>query len=230
MILISTCSWGAVTYLSGACLGGTSNTNTTAAINTTGATLLVVSIGDCNSACGSVPFIPPSDNVSNSFTNIYLTQSTDAIYYVVNPVTSTSYKLTAACNSTACYPSACVMAFSNTNSSSLDQKNNNFLASSFTIQPGNVSPTLNNELVVTAELAGIAGTASINGSFSGNVVTNGAQGAGISYMIQTTSTSENPTWTITGGSLGTNYSAIMTFYSGHLNILNRSSVNSSTVN
>lgn len=100
----------------------------------------------------------------------------------------------------------------------VDKTNGANTASGTSFQTGSVAPSENNELIITAMVAGI-GTAGYNcGSGFTNLFENdfhndpgGNQGAALSYKIQTAAAPENPTWSWTGtGSAG---GTIVTFRS-----------------
>lgn len=174
---------------------GSSNNNdvTTSAVNTTGSTLIVISI-----AVGNVTPTTPSDNQGNTYTQAVATGVSvrnTAIFYCKNPTTNSSHTFTYSQSSS--FPSIYVMAFSGDVNTVGSTNNNSGVAS--TIQPGSVTPSGDNELFVSSVATNGATTYSINSSFtiqekiesSGANYKNGA----ISYKIQTTGSSENPTWT-----------------------------------
>jgi hypothetical protein len=82
------------------------------------------------------------------------------------------------------------------------------------IQPGSVTPTQNNELVVTGIGTSIAtGTPTVNGGFTveNTVPLLGGQyfGGGLADLVQTAATPANPLWTWSG--TGNLVAVIMTF-------------------
>jgi hypothetical protein len=73
-----------------------------------------------------------------------------------------------------------------------------------TIAPGSLTPSVNDTLVVTSAMCSDGQSlASINGGFTigPSVPATGSNfGCGIAYLIQTTATAANPTWTLSGSS------------------------------
>jgi hypothetical protein len=99
------------------------------------------------------------------------------------------------------------VAFSGASGSPLDQFNSNFSG-----QSGSITPTQNNEVVVSGMSSIDSATATVDSGFTGIAVPNvTAQhiGNGIAYLIQTTATSENVTWSVGDGKV-----TIASFISG----------------
>jgi hypothetical protein len=176
-----------------------SATVTSPAINTTGATLIVVISAAQNSS------LTITDSVGNTWSNLTQVSSNgyQQIYYVVNPTTSASHTFS---NSTSSYnPTICIMAFSGTaTSSAFDQQNTGTQNYGNTVQPGSVTPSVNNEVVITGMSAvNAVGTVTINGSYSapiGQAFNSGGSfniAAYMSYLVQTSATATNPTWSFT---------------------------------
>lgn len=172
---------------------GSGDGTTTPAIDTTGATLLV-----CSTSTDSSP--APTDNMGNTWVlavksgNGGSFNNSNAIYYVENPTTSASHTFTPQ----GSLPGFAVAAFSGTlTSSSLDQTNSTASSTS----PGSITPGVDNELIITGEGGSASGTVTIDLGFTILEQYNGAggatYGAGIAYLIQTTATAVNPTWTWT---------------------------------
>jgi len=175
---------------------------TTGAINTTGADLLVAVISDY-SAGGGVSF---SDSKGNTWA--LLTQYNDGvaarvqIAYVKSPSVGSGHTFTA--TNAFTFPSVCVAAFSGSDlSAPFDQQNGASNSSTTSQQPGSVTPSANNELLI----AGV----SFNGAFSGLSVNSSftsldsaayaggaCLGSALGYKIQTSAGAENPTWSWTG--------------------------------
>lgn len=191
------------------------NTVTTGAINTTGADFIAVVL-----AYYTVnPISGISDSKSNSFSPLTV-QSTTAsaagrIFYIHNPAVGSGHTFSA--GTTADYPSIEAAAFSGSLASPFDVENgaNTNLATS--LATGSITPGSANELVI----AGI----SFDGNFSGSNPTIGggftitdatgagslnAFGGGLAYLIQTTATAANPTWTGAGAG-GTAAAVIASF-------------------
>ncbi len=68
-----------------------------------------------------------------------------------------------------------------------------------TLQPGSVTPSENNELIVTGLGFYPSGVLSVNSSFTisdqVNYVSSAAMGLGAAYLVQGTAGAVNPTWT-----------------------------------
>jgi hypothetical protein len=195
-------------------VGAGNDTFSTAAINSTGANLLV--------ACWTDALIDPvlSDSYGNTWT---LARSYKAwtfsskIYYSYGtPTVGAGHTMTI--TGTDFYGSGQLWAFSGADTANpLDQSNESGAAGVTTLQPGSVTPTTAGQLVMT-HVAYDAGTlATINGGFaspgSGSAGSSGVYGGSASsYLIQTTAAAANPTWTWTNGA---NASAtIATFKAG----------------
>jgi hypothetical protein len=205
-----------IALLTQAGIGGpTESTIVTAAIDTTGATLLVLAVGFYNGAHADV-------TISDSATNTWSTRTTYSqadysvkIYYAENPITSATHTFTKSVNDT--YGSIAVAAFSNTAVASVvDGDAGAGGAATTTQQPGSLTPGQNNSLVITALVypPTAAGAATINSSFTVAHSQNGDAGAGnhsvaLAYKVQTTAGAENPTWT--SPTSGTLVAAITSF-------------------
>lgn len=173
---------------------------TTAGINTAGATLLVAVIGFLSAGGRTMSL---TDSNSNTWSQLTQNDGTLAnqTYYAVNPTVGAGHTFTGTNGGTTAYGSLCVAAFSGVvTTTPFDQSNGAQNASSTTQQPGSITPSANNELVVTTlENNTPLNTLTINGSYSitdqvtavgGNTV-----GSGLAYWVQTTATATNPTWT-----------------------------------
>jgi hypothetical protein len=190
------------------------NSVVTSGINTTGANFIVAVVAELT----QLPLSTITDTYNNTW--IPLTSwpgsggATLRIIYTQNATVGTGHAFTATINnSTPCYPSICVLAFSNIQTvSPFDQQSGN-IVTGITSQPGSITPSLTNEVVISAVLS--TGTApTVNGGFSGNEITASyvpsfAFGSSLSYIIETSIAASNPTWS--GSSL--EVSAIATFKS-----------------
>ena len=175
------------------------NAVTTDAIDTTGATLLVVAISG-TSAAGTRTL---TDSKSNTWTQG--AQSNNAfsqivIFYATNPSSvGSGHTFTAGAAGT--YPMAMVLAFSGTDTSQARDQQNSAGATSTTLQPGSVTPGQNGEVLVTALNGGFNGatTYSIDSGFTltdqAGFLGGKAYGGAIAYLIQGTAAAINPTWT-----------------------------------
>ncbi len=102
-------------------------------------------------------------------------------------------------------PTICWAAFSGSVASPVDQQNGTSTPANPTVQPGSITPSENDCLVISA--AGVynetVGGPTVNSPFT---VTNGFAGVGnqawggsLAYSIQTTAAAANPTWTVGAG-------------------------------
>src|SRR5574341_912330 len=177
---------------------------TSDAVDTTGSSLLVVAV----SSYAVVAVATVTDSKSNTWTQ--LTTRTDpganlsrqTLYYAQNPTVGTGHTFTASTSPTASFPAIGVYAFSGTATTAVfDVENGNGADAVTSIQPGSVTPTQNNEVVVAALCFESSDTISIGSGFtlSDQVpwVVNVNFGLAIAYKIQTTAGAENPTWSWT---------------------------------
>lgn len=179
--------------------GGSANGVTTGTVDTTGATLIVISTSRYSPAGESTTV---SDSKGNTWTALTLSQANgvaNRLYYCANPTVGSGH--TFSTSDTGSYPSIAVLAFTGNTATPFDQENGGLaVATSLTIP--SVTPTEDNELIV----AGIshenntAGSVTINGGFTAYTVaysSGNSEGGGIAYLIQTTATAASPTWNIT---------------------------------
>lgn len=180
---------------------------TTASCNTTGATLLVVSIAYTNlSATYTI-----SDSKSNTWTCLTAkSQVGDGgtqLCYAFSPTVGTSHTFSVAISpSTSQRATIGAMAFNNTLSGSgvFDQQTGGTGAST-TCAAGSLTPAVAGELFVTGLTGnGLSATSlTINSSYT--IPTGGTNTAtwdsGMAYFVDSTTTAQNPTWTIAGDSI-----------------------------
>lgn len=190
--------------------GGTGGT--TAAIDTTGADFLVMVV-----AWYVAPTTTPSDSKSNTWvggTIQTVNNQSCRIFYSYNPTVGTGHTFTFS-SASSIYPAIQVLAFSGlvTSATPFDQQNGNTNTSSTTIQPGSVTPTRNNELLIAgccheqASYTIDSGfTEAFDIAYSGSV----NMGGSAAYLIQSALAAINPTFTLAGSSAN-NAAAIATF-------------------
>jgi hypothetical protein len=187
------------TFITNTAAGGTASSVTTSSIDTTGATLLVVGINrDASTNAFNL-----SDNKGNSF--IFLNQVDQgvarcALFYSIPTSVGSGHTFTN--TGTNNFSSLFVLAFSGDRDQKIIDAVVKSNASSTTVSPGSITPTLNDSLLVTGLSISGAGTPiSIDSSFtetneldfsSGNYY-----GGAMAYKIQTTGSAETPTWTRT---------------------------------
>jgi hypothetical protein len=185
------------------------NSATTAAVNITGANLIVVFVGWFSAATT----IAISDSASNTWSGPIGTPVSANValstYYLFNPTTSASYTVTITSPGNPTFPSVAMMAWSGAATSPLDQAAGHGNVSAGTsVQAGFITPSANNELIPVglAVDTSLPGSPSINSGFTQldfvpwvNGV-NEAVGSG--YLAQTTAAVVNPTWSWTNTSDG----------------------------
>lgn len=162
-----------------------------AAIDTTGATLLIASFSS-----GS-----PADVITDSQSNTWipLTAPTSGnpgrLFYVLNPVTSIIHTF----QSTGNVPSACIGAFDTVDT--FDSESGLGGISTPTAQNGSLTPSANTNLMIS----GLGGRPSTTFLIdSGYTVTDGESiqggvnfGSALAYLEQASATAQNPTWATT---------------------------------
>ena len=179
------------------------NHPTTSGINTTGATLLIV-----GESCFSIsPCNAPTDSNNNTWHSLTqragMSGGTEQMWYAYDKNGSAlsvgnNHTFTGDTN----VYGMIVEAFSGTKTTAdpLDSQNGSSITSAVSGQPGNITPSENNELLVT--YMGAGGSASqtyqINQSFN---ITNQVgftgsvtYGQGMAYLVETSAATQNPTW------------------------------------
>ena len=192
----------AITRVAGTCAGSSDgNSVTTAGINTTGATLYVVSVSDHPANHGTV-----SDSQSHTW-NTSLVQadaggSSSKLFFVVAASTNASHTFTL--NGASTFGTICVIAFSGTHATPYTGQEASNTAAADNVTPGTITPSENNCVVVTGIGFNDNKTFSITGGWTiedQEDYTGGLHfGGGIAYIIQTTAASASPNWSFVGGS------------------------------
>jgi hypothetical protein len=195
----------AFTFLVGAeasSAGG--ETSTTPGIDTTGATLIVISLSYLIDApaSGGTPTI--SDSKGNTWTPLteYATSGhafDGEIKLLYTFPSSVGAAHTFSANLASSFNAITVAVFGG-KSATFDQETGATSPGATTQQPGSITPSANNALLVSGCLfvdAGETGDASINSGFTLVHSKSDASGFGsaIAYKIQTSAGAENPTWT-----------------------------------
>lgn len=180
------------------CAGGPTG-NTSPGVDTTGATLLIAT-----TSCWV--FTSLTDSKGNTWTPLTLQSGAlpnVRIYYCPTPVVGASHTFTLS----ATYSTAQITAWSGSLATTPFDVENSGGAAAASVATGSVTPSVDNSLIVTAFGDNLGAAASINSSFTisdqepwSNAVNFGGACA---YLIQTTATAVNPTWT----SVGANWSA-----------------------
>lgn len=178
------------------------STEASSAIDTTGATLLVVVASYLYNAAVTL-----TDSAGNTWTPLtaYSTSASTRvrIYYCLSPSTSASHTFQLA--GALSYPALAVAAFSGTlTASAFDVENGNFNNSGTTVATGTVTPSEGNELLIFGFSSNASGSYSVDvGTIANQAGLLGASafGVALAYQIQTTATARNATWTSGSGTL-----------------------------
>ncbi len=170
---------------------------TTSAIDTTGASLLVAAI--CHHSAGAGSMVDSKGNTWVELTAQVVTTSRARMFYVLNPTVGSGHTATFDGNP---FGTLSFAAFSGANTTDVfDIENGATDDSASSLQPGSVTPNQNDSLIVTAlAFNDTVAAPAINGGFSTPVTTEhnagtADRGGSIAYLIQTTATAANPTWT-----------------------------------
>lgn len=188
---------------------GSATTVTTTALDTTGATLIVL-------VCGFNQNATPPSNGSFSLTdsqgnmwsagfnpNIGKTQNntrTTMIAWRANPATNASHTFTLT-GVGSFDPTVAVLAFSG--AVGFPEKLVGAIGATVTsLSPGSITPSQNNELLIAGLCLPSTSTATIDASFSITDQTGGTTGQFVAaaYLIQTTAGAATPTWSFASNS------------------------------
>lgn len=168
---------------------------TTAAIDTTGYTLLIAAtVGE-----GGHTLTDSKGNTWTALTTYGVNSTFVRLYYCVNPTVGTGHTFTASVG----YRAVAAMAFTGQAATPFDQQNGANTTSGSSLSTGSITPTENDELVFTAiGLADTLTSISVNSGFTTSAAQNSASGTnfgiGIGHIIQTTAGAVNPAWSWTG--------------------------------
>lgn len=171
---------------------------TSSAIDTTGASLLVVVLVYYEPS--TAPTI--TDSKSNSWTGLSVTSITNEdaikILYAQNPTVGSGHTFTV--SGAATYPSICVAAFSGTVTASVfDVENGNSSTGAVTsITTGSITPAQDNELIVAGLCQYTGGTPTIDNGLSVADSVNQNAGvyfaSGLAWKQQGVAAAINPAW------------------------------------
>lgn len=169
---------------------------TTVAINMTGATLFVANVGQYDG--GTIT--APTDSQGNTWIGLTgqdaTTEPYSRLYYVSNP--SVNAAQTFSISNSNIFGTICVAGFSGFDV--FDVENGAINSASPTIQPGSVTPSQSNELIITGVSSNPTNdTYTINSGFTitdSQLHTPGAtEGSALAYLVQGAAAAINPTWT-----------------------------------
>lgn len=179
---------------------GLENATTTDAIDTSGSNLIVIGVGWYG---GTTANVTVSDSKSNTWSGltaaVHAANIRSRLFYSFTPTVGSGHTFTSSGSST--FAPVFVLALSGSVASPFDQENGATSSGGGNNQPGSVTPSEDNELLVTANacLEDIADMV-INSGFTSigwfdDVAT--SVGVGMAYKIQTSAGAENPTWSWT---------------------------------
>lgn len=172
---------------------------TTSPIDTTGATLIVVQ--------ESGAILGLTDSKGNTWIpltarNISFLVASLRLFYCINPIVGSGHTFSTSGSSSE-FSTINVVAFSSTGIVSFDAENGTNNVSSPATN-GSISPAASDELFVVGLGTNGGPSATIDSSF---IITNQEPysggvnfGGGLAYLISSGSSSQNPTWTVTGAS------------------------------
>jgi hypothetical protein len=169
---------------------GSPNTNSfdTSGINTTGANLIVISIGTFGANAN------PTDSKGNTWTA--LTQRTNSsrnqqLFYCASPTVGSGHTFNPN-SGNASYPTINVTAWSGAAASPFDQQ-----SGAASRQPGSITPSEDNCLLVTGVMDQGGGATTIDSGFTiSDTETNDGNhfNSSAAYLVQTTAGAVNPSW------------------------------------
>lgn len=179
---------------------------TSAAVDTTGATLLVVCVSKSGATAAGAAISDSNGNTWHALANVANGAVNTCIFYAYDKsggplVTSAATTFTIGSPSTS---GAICSAYSGTQTGSdpFDQQNSNTAATSTTCPTGSITPTTDGQVVITSMATQVTATApfTLNNSYVVNGFMMGAAGAvqavGGGYIVQGSAAATNPTWTV----------------------------------
>lgn len=198
-LLVPSQGWAAIALVNSVSAGSAGGGVTTGSIDNTGANFLACAVG--GSAGSSATVSDSSSNTWTPLTRLDISSSSVQLFYVANATVSNAQTFTTTGLS---FDSIICKSFSGVKTASpADQSNSNELgAGDVSVTTGSVTPTEDNELILTgigfdSDVANLG----INSSFTGvtYVAFVGGQHypVGMAYKIQTTAGADNPTWSWT---------------------------------
>lgn len=186
-------------------VGGTPSSNTgftSAPVDTSTSTLLVASCSFFNGSSDCAL----ADSKTNTWVGPISTLWRDAagsrqiyMWYAYTPTVGTGHTFTFSCSpAVACFPSGMVLAFKGTVGTTVDQSNGT-ASGVGGASPGSITPTANNEVVVSSALStDAAASFSVDSSMTitDQTAFNGSfnEGGAAAYIVQGTAGAINPTW------------------------------------
>jgi hypothetical protein len=178
------------------------SSGTSAAIDTTGSSLILVVVGNTTAGESSV-----SDSNGNTWLRLFYGPVNTGrvwIYGCANPTVGSGHTFTV----TTANPSFCVAAFSGTGDYPFFKMwTSNGSSGATSIQAGSITPTANGGLVIAALAYRDTTAVSIDGGFTitdqNPYVGAVAVGSALAYLIQGGAAAANPTWNWTNSAICT---------------------------
>lgn len=176
---------------------------TTSGLTTTGATLIVLVGGAIN---GSNP-LQFSDNQGNTYTALNFNTGSASremqMAYKDGPTTAGANGHTFSLDETGTgtgFPGLAVLVFDNTPSSPFDTQSAGNVSATTTVAGGSVTPSQANNLLVTGGYGDGTAAITVDSGFTKTdalpTVGGSFEGIWAAYLIQTSATAQNPTWTV----------------------------------
>lgn len=171
---------------------------TTSAIDTTGSKLIVLSVSKWTTGAISV-----SDSKGNTWVPLTERGSgstpTNRLYYCENPIVGSGHTFTVTGSSV--YIALGILAFNGSDISPFDLENGNTSPSGNSLNPGSITPSIDNEVVITSIATDSSSGMGIDSGFTFIDIPYSAgnnMGGGISYKIQTIAAAINPAFSWAG--------------------------------
>jgi hypothetical protein len=187
----------AVTFVASVSAAQGVNGGTTAAIDTTGATLIVVAV----SSYVAGPFPVVTDSKGNTYTGLTVRSYISVFqqfHYVLAPTVGAGHTITV--TGTGIYNSVVAYAFGGVASY---QTESSAQSSASPLAPGSVTPSANGALIVTSLNSETVATDTIPTGFTGGIQVTYVGGSSMqtstAYLIQPTAAAINPSWSWAGG-------------------------------
>lgn len=194
LLTIASCRATLVVHTTAASTNGTSVT--TSAIDTTTSHSLFLIVTQNTPESGTL-----TDSKSNTWVPLTAQSPFSAgslrIYYCVNsPTVGSGHTFTWTAGGSQ-LPSIAVAAF--TDIVSFESESGNIGGSTDSVQPGSLTPSLDNSILITGEIdVAVGSSATVDQGFtisdSTNVVAATSYATRLAYLIETTATAKNPTW------------------------------------
>jgi len=188
------------------------NNVTSGSIDTSGASLLVVAVSLQGLGTGTL-----TDSKSNTWVALTERESSLSIiklYYCKNPTVGSGHTFTF--STTARYPAICIQAWNSTDTTANADGDVGAFGTGTTIQPGSLTPSQDNSVVVTAVTGEQSVPASINSGFTISdqqiFATGAAFQVAMAYKLQGAAAAVNPTWDLSTTDFGGALAATMTSF------------------